>query len=431
MKKKKNLLIALILAIAIPTAAQAQSFAQDTVWLRKTDQDAFYMLKFSKNDSIIAAFEASITLFFDVKTGQEIKRIDGGNYGFFINNDHNFLRINKARTGIEIFDLNTWQIIDSLQPPLQNFNINTYSDVSKDEKFLIANIQIGFQVWDLTTKKILKTKIFPSEKYLQSLSVGNIKFNCDHSKIIVTVNKTFNQTTNPSNAYTVNNTVVYDFNTLDSVDVFSGYRKFFQSNDCQQIALNSFDSDSGVEVRDFTTKSLKWKFPINGYSLTGMEFSTDDKYLVTSNGPGANALTIRDLSNGTVTYDYAHGSYDDFDVSHNGSYIVSSTGGYLFLWYSRFSPVSVPPSPSSIQSVIYPNPSTGLATIQFTQTNPEITNINLSDLSGNELRPLFNQFLNVGQQKIDINTSVLANGTYLIVIQNLHLNLLFKLIVNK
>ena len=86
--KKFILFILLILAYIQATNAQPKpQDSTDLIWSNRiADQSmGFYMVKFSKNDSLIVAHGYTQDLFIDAKTGQEIHRIDGNNEIFFIN----------------------------------------------------------------------------------------------------------------------------------------------------------------------------------------------------------------------------------------------------------------------------------------------------------------------------------------------------------
>jgi WD40 repeat protein len=202
------------------------------------------------------------------------------------------------------------------------------------------------------------------------------------------------------------------------------------SNNCQKIAFKRADPTYGVEVYDFNTKELIWKIPINGPSLTGIEFSPDDKYLVTSNGPGANCLKIWSMENGEETHRYWPRSYDFVCLSNNGNYVVSGLGRYLFKFHSRFNGIYVEPSEDTT-ILIYPNPTNGLINLEFNNPILENTLINLNDINGLLIKNLFNNILEQGQQSINFNVSDLSNGTYYIKVNNSQLSLFFKLIINK
>jgi hypothetical protein len=127
---------------------------------------------------------------------------------------------------------------------------------------------------------------------------------------------------------------------------------------------------------------------------------------------------------------YQSGTANNFAISHNSKFIVSSTGNYLISWYGRFQTTPVVNISDTI-NLIYPNPSTGKVTIQFTQPDSEATSIILADMIGNPIQTLSNKFLESGNQSIELDVSSFSSGTYIIRVQNQHLSNIYKLIIIK
>lgn len=426
MKKALFFLIIFLLAFAMLEQATAQNYFQDTVWMRKTDQSAgMFQVKFSNNDSIIWAMGLENGLFFDAISGEEIKRLPGNNEVFFINND-SFIKLNENSKKLEIFDVHTFQLIDTLEN--DGKSISKYACISKDSKYYVSSTNDGLRVWDIGTKKIIKNNIIEKNIDLLSWGTGHLWFNCDDTKIIVSIGKTYKNPDNPNNPITIGSITVFDFLTLDSIGEYASRGDYKISNMCKYIAYKAKDPTYGVEVYDFNTKELIWKLPINGPSLTGIEFSPDDKYLVTTSESGL--MRIWDIETGKGVYDYKDGGYGNLDISIDGKYITTSIGGYLFLYPAKWQGTPVVPEENN-PIIIYPNPTNGMVIINFTQQLPEITNINLNDINGVLIRNLFNNFLEPGPKMLDFDVSDLAIGSYFINVNNSHLSIFFKLIVNK
>jgi len=427
----RRLLLKFLLFLAVFAGMWHTGKAGDTtdrVWRRITDQaDGFWMVKFSNNDSLIVGHGYEMDLFFDTKTGQEIKRIPGNNEVFFIENDKKFIKTNEPRLKFEIFDTETYQVIDSLE------NDGTQStgsiSINKNETYLTSTIPHGIRVWDLKTEKIKKTKIIPEEPNLVYREFDNVFFSCDENKIIGHLIKTYQDTSHPGDptyykTYGYYN--VYDFNTLDSVDTYINSRGFISSKTCRYFAQATGDPNFGVEVYDFITKQLLWKLPVNGPSLTGIEFSPDDKYVITSP-----TIKIWSIETGKEIYSYKSGDCRNISLNHDGKLIASSIGNYLYLWNTRYNGTIVKANDNQEQSTLYPNPSTGLTTIKFSQPYSEITQINLTDLTGVPIKVLYSGLINNGNQLFNFTTNDLSIGSYFVIVQNTHLSLFFKLIVNK
>ncbi len=432
---KKNLILMVLSAIIMLIAnftckAGKTEFFEDTIWTKKTDlADGFFYIKFSTNDSIIVGSSTGVTIFFKTSNGEEIKRISGSKEIFFINGDKNFIRLNEERQVFEIFDSKTYKVIDSLESDGTIINEYPIIDISKDGKYLIAPIPKGFRIWDVSSKKILKTKIFPDEPNLLDVGVDNIRFVCGNEKIIAQFGKIYNNPDDPENPITIGSFIVWDFNSLDSIDSYSNSRGFKLSNTCKYIVYSVSDTDSGVVIYDFLKKEIVQKLAINGYTLTGIEFSPDDKYIVTSSGPDANCMLVWEITKDSIVYTYPYGSFSNIAISNNGNFIASTTGRYFFMWNFKNGITGIKEETNKIAKIIYPNPTNNIVTIEFELKSTENVKIDLTNTNGEIIKNIFNHFLEAGNQKIEINTSDIAAGYYYIVVKNEIEQYVFQLVV--
>ncbi|MCX6153895.1 MAG: T9SS type A sorting domain-containing protein [Candidatus Kapabacteria bacterium] len=410
----------------------ADNYFADTVWTKKLGMN-IYSVKFSKNDSLIVGQGSQSDVFLDAKTGKELKYIIGIGNVHFIHNDLNFLRISQDLKKIEIWDTKTFLLVDSLENDgIMLGGINYTFDVSSDERFIVCVIPYGFRTWDITTKKIIKTYLFPSQPTLKSLDMEYIRFTCDNSKFIGQLKRVYPDTKPPFSDLTYRWDVMYDFNTLDSIDVLGSYYNVQLSHNCKYFVDNFADSFNGVEVRDFNTKQLLSTLPINGYTLTGMEFSPDDKYLVTSAGMGSDyGLKIFDLETKKNVYTNKDGGFSNFTISHNGNFIITSIENVLLLYPSKFLHSWSKDSINQNIHVVSPNPTNGEITISFNTYFLIPTLINITDLNGALVQNIFNGLFPIGQNTFQFNASDITNGAYLISIQNGKETQSFKLIINK
>ena len=354
---KKLFFIIALLAVLMPAGIKAQSYFEDTVWTKKTDQiDGFYMVKFSQTDSIIVGHGQKMDLFFDAFTGEEIIRIPGNDEVFFFNNDENFLRINNNRKVFEIFDTHTFQVIDTLENAGISITESPFADVSENGQYFISQIDKGFSIWNLMTKQIKMTKQFPEEENMISLTFSQVKYICNDSRIMGKIGKVYEDPEHPNNPEFYKREsyyIIFDAITLDSIDYFPYARTYRMTKNCQKIAIATASTDYGVEIYDFATKQLLRRLPVNGPSLTGIEFSPDDKYIVTS----GHGIIIWDVMTGEQKHFYP-GDWDGIHVSNNGKYIISCGSEDFWLWFSRFGQTNVPKNEDSSYHLIYPNPTT-------------------------------------------------------------------------
>jgi hypothetical protein len=129
-------------------------------------------------------------------------------------------------------------------------------------------------------------------------------------------------------------------------------------------------------------------------------------------------------------YIYPYGSYSNMDVSNNGEYIIASCGEYLFLINFKNETLIVENKEENNIKIIYPNPSTNIVTIEFSQASSGNTNIELINIEGKLIKTVFNSFLEAGIQTIKINTNDIPSGKYYIIVQNEDEKIVFQLIVN-
>jgi len=415
MKRTKTYFLLLLAVFLLPAISlNAQTYFEDTVWTKKTDQaSGFYQVKFSNNDSIIVGNGIEMTLFFDAISGEEIIRIPGNNEVFFLANDTKFIRADEPRTKYEIFDAQTYQVIDSLE----NDGVKSTGsiDVSSDEKYLITNIPNGFRIFDLETKKILRTRVFPDEPNLIYSVIDYAFFVCDDRNFVVHRVRTYEDPEHPGDERyytTYGDYNLHDFTTLDSIDTFQNSRGMKRSNNCLYYTNATGDPTFGVEIYDFNTKQLMHKLPVNGPSLTGIEFSPDDKYVVTSNGPGQNSLIVWNVMTGEEQYKYTETSFSNFDISNDGKNLFFTVGRRIKMLVTRFGNTSTPEENDNT-SLLYPNPTTGEVNINNVMlSGAKHPEIKVFDILGIEHPATAWHPSEEGNLKIDVSS--LSPGVYFV-----------------
>lgn len=92
--------------------------------------------------------------------------------------------------------------------------------------------------------------------------------------------------------------------------------------------------------------------------------------------------------------------------------------------------------PASIVSVnaatsinLFPNPSSNQATITMTLNKEELVTINVMDLQGKEVMQAISKTFNAGAQQVELNTSLLQNGIYLVRISSNNFYANIKMVV--
>lgn len=407
----KSLILSLALLIAGYTSSFADNYNRDTLWMKNTDQsEGFYMLKFSQNDSTIAAFGYQNTIFYEAKTGNEIARIDGNKNGFFIKNDSRFLKLRSDGKTVDIYDLNSYKIVDSLES--DGLDIYDNSDISIDNRFYISTVAGGLRIWDMDTKKIIRTKIFDFSKEVDLISwgFGKVKFhNCNPNQIIAPRVKKYKiPNSTPPQTKEIGSLSIFDINSLDSISEIENKGQIVLSKNCKYYAYKLHDNNYGIELYDFQTKKLLYKLPVNGLNVTGLEFTSDEKYLIYTYP----IITILDILNNKVISTYNDGSYNNIAVSHNNNNIISSSGRYL-LYYKAHYGTNAVTNPTNTTNAIYPNPTNGLVTISTSCLMPQVQ-FTISNQAGQIINTSIIQNTN---NQIQLNFSQYPIGNYYIELQ--------------
>jgi WD40 repeat protein len=425
--KKIVFLLTILLIAGAQAYAQPDTYSKDTVWKKNTGfSSGFYYVKFSNTDSLIVAHGLDKDIFFETKTGKEIIRLQGNNKIFFINADKNFIRLNEDNTTIEVFDTKKYQVVDTIENDGSSLDHNSM-DLSKDGRYFVSYINGGIRTWDVEEKKILKTKYFETETNMTSLGISSPVFTSNGLKIVGMMAKSFKDPKpgEPDHITTVGYTLILDALTLDSLDIMKNALNIRLSNTDKYIAFHNYD---GVEVYKFKEKEKKVKFDINGYNVTGIEFSPDEKYLYLSSGPSVNRIAVYDIEKGEEVYHYNNASFEGISISNDGKYIATHLQRFVILLNAYYGSVKTKED-ININNLIYPNPSTGKAVIKLDKEIQGIINISLTNESG-QLVKQSEEIANESNE-IDIDVHELLNGKYFITLQNDKYISTLHLVINK
>jgi WD40 repeat protein len=260
--------------------------------------------------------------------------------------------------------------------------------------------------------------------------VNKILFNCENSKIYVRLWRKYHDPKKPDKPeyYTTKHqTIIYDLNSKDSIDVIDN-NYIFLSNTCKYM-IKGVGGDNGIEIYDFNTKEFLFALPLNILTVSGLEFSPDDRYLVTASNNNAFGMTIWNMATGKEHFHYISGAtYSNIDVSHDGRFITYSIGGGLRLIRTHFDGVSVNDT-FSPEKTFYPNPTNNTITLSFSIEKPLQLNYSLYNGTGNSYKILLNEFSNPGIVQKTFNISELPNGTYFLKITCQEFSLTYKVVI--
>jgi WD40 repeat protein len=397
----KKMLVLMVAILIVTSLAQSQDYFKDTVWTREVfEPNGFFLVKFSQNDSLVVAHGYANTFFLDAKTGNEVKKISGRNEIYYFNGDKNFVRLSIDGLRFEIFDANTYEKIDTLES--DGKIIYPITCLSNDKKIIAACTNGAITFWNLSTKKIIKRFLQPVEQNLTKFIVEHIDFTTDGTKLMASYYKEYGVS---PNLKTLSYMPIYDFFSMDSISNFNGFSDFRLSSTGRYIAFKTGDPDYGVEIYDFATKQLIRKLQINGPSLSGLEFSPDDKYLVTSNTVPQNVMYIWEIGSGEKVHEYPGSSFRSIKLSKDGKYIAEVVSRWVELLYFRTNNTDV--VKEKIIHSIYPNPTSGII---YIPNSCNSSNYEIYDISG---QLLFSNSV-IGQNELVLDFAKYPTGCYFI-----------------
>lgn len=382
----------------------AGDIAKDTVWTKKTTEGSFYSLQFINNDAVIVAQASGSTVFYDAFNSNELRRLPGTNKALFFNQEKNFLRLNNDRKRFEIFDTESLEIIGELESDdllMQEFSNYV---ISKDENFVVGVVNNGLRVWDLKTKSIIRTKIFETNNFLYKFDFSKLIF--ENGNILALTEK-FYKDDKIQKQYSTYEIIKYSFETLDSIKNWGdkGY-DFSVSNSGKYIAFGI----NGVEIYNLETGKLVSTIKTNNENITGIEFSKDERFIVTSGNTNSGFLQIGEVLTGKQFYLYTYGSISSFDLSKIEDFLISGSANYLLMW--RVSELMTSINDNNIQTTIYPNPTNGKLEVKYQVQKPSIFQYEITNVQGIILTRNNLGFKNVGENIETIDVNNLPIGQY-------------------
>jgi WD40 repeat protein len=403
-----SLFAILILVISnLQFVSYAGDIAKDTVWTKETNEPGFSSLQFIKDDQIIVAQAFGQTVFYDASNGNELKRILGSNKALFFNEEKNFLRVNNDRNKIQIFNADTYEVEYELINDDILVQEYAYFEITNDGRYLILPIINGIRVWDLQERKILNTKIFEGISLISS-DINKIDFIPQNNRILLSISKTY-KIDESQPPVTHGRIIEYDLFSLDSMKNWGNKGQTFRvSPSSKYIAFGI----GGVQIYNLETGELISTIKLNSNALTGIEFSNEERYIVTSSTTSEDLLAIWDVKTGKQLYDYnAESSFSTLALSNDNNFIISAASQYILKWKVTELMTSMR-NTSNGTDILYPNPTNGQIEVKYNINKPnnfqyEVTNIQGIILNRNNLG-----FKNIGENVETIDVNNLPIGQY-------------------
>ncbi len=380
----------------------AGDLAKDTVWTKRTTEGSFYSLQFINNDAVIVAQASGSTVFYDAFNSNELRRLAGSNKALLFNNENSFLRVANDKKQIEIYDTKSLELIGELE---NDDKLVTNIVISEDENYAVGTIVFGLRVWDLKTKKILRTKIIETNDFLNNIDFRRLTF--ENGNLLAFSNKLYKDDT-LQKEYSVKEIIKYSFETLDSVSSWGSKGVIFKvSPSGKYIAFGT----NGVEIYNLETNELVSNIKVlNSLVLTEIEFSNDESYIVTSSTTTDDILAIWDIKTGNQLYEYKRASTQCFSLSKSNKNLIKESGSLLIMYKVTEQMTSV--NDNNSQITLYPNPTNGQIEAKYEVQKPNIFQYEITNISGQTLIRNNLGFKNVGENIETIDVNNLPLGQY-------------------
>jgi len=188
------------------------------------------------------------------------------------------------------------------------------------------------------------------------------------------------------------------------------------------------------KVSLFDAQSYKKVWETNqggGGILTGVTFSPDSRYMATCGATGGNDMNdirIPDLKIGETSYRYSNNTrkslaQDYLVFSPKNKYLMGWMDAGIILYNAFYTTTKVDQVISSDTNIVSPNPATHKISINDVGLN---YSVKLYSETGIDID--VSTILNINNNKLDIDVSILLIGTYYVVVSQNSISKLYKFI---
>jgi len=353
----KNLfwfLIALFLAMADLYAGTGDS---DTAWTLDLWQlgTQIYKVQFTPDGKNVAASMDGGVYFFDILTGNMVKKFQGSIYSEvdFVFSDNGKIMVTASqsefgdKSSVAIWDIEKHDTIKTLNGLLLQ-NICLIND-----SLLIGIGKININ----DTTSIYKINI-NTWQILNKVQIQGTNLAIDRNHNIFSFASRYQD---PS----INYIELWDLTTIKKITTLGYHNHLVQSmtftTDGKYLA--SASRDGVINIWDINTKKL-YKSLIHDSLQAGymqVAFSPNNGYLVSSGGPSSVGFTTKiwDMNNFKIAYQYPNpfGAADDIDISQDSSFIIDCGGSQIFLLNAHWKTTGIIESSKDSYQMLFPNPS--------------------------------------------------------------------------
>lgn len=379
---------------------------ENMVWRFKGT--SYYGGTLFSNDKIIAFYSGSFIDFLNTETGEKFHTIQNANRLYFINNDDEFFQMSNDRKFFVKYKTNGFIPIDSIVHDNNVFSSQYLISINSVNLYEILLDRI--RVWDIEQKKVIREMLFPKydepDLYSHNIVAG---LDCNNEKIIGKHIKDYRPQGPPQFWYEIEYIAFYDALTLDSLNAIkiTGGR-FSLSNTCKYFVR----MQGKIELYDFNTlKLLKTFDGLDNINIRTLNFTNDDKYLITTESNNY-IIQIWDLKENKLikTYDKTVPG-DILSITNDNKFAFCSVGNIFFKLRLNL-------DPNSVEDIVagdtnpYPNPTNSSLEIKYNVRKPNVFQYEVTNLAGQFLIRNNLGFRNVGENIETIDVENLPIGQY-------------------
>lgn len=392
----------------------------DTLWTKRIGTVS--AVKFSPDGSKVAAgTETGEYYIYNTQTGEELRHYSHkGNGCFDFTYDSKYLCTGGGYSSdssfdyIKLWDLdstNSFQAIkDTIKASDINFKAITDIVFSWDNRCFAVSYYLGAGNTSLVIYDRSQNIIFKEFKSKNEASYQHLHFSKDNKYLAASF-------------YLNNNSdkvIIYDVKTWQIIKSYDHPRTIFDVKFSPGGKKLITGCDDGyVRIWDMETFKLDTQYNIE--AVYSVDFSKDSKYYFACSGSVLKGYFRKyEITNNKVNYDYDvyDPEYDRYlffklDISLDGKYIAGGCRKGLYIFKADLLS-SLDGSNSAIEATLYPNPATNNLSIKIELPNNEIYKINITDINGNEIKLIQNEFFDAGEKTFEIDCSSLSAGTYFI-----------------
>jgi len=380
----------------------------DTVWMRQT-WDITSMSFHPSSQFFAVGNEGKYVGIWDVQTGTETKKYNGfESRNVFFSKSGKYL-IQGNNRGFIIWDFTSDTSIFSW------FGSDDYSSfslsMSTDERLIATGGRNYIKIWDIQTKKLLKTIdttiLKPNPPNTNFIDVLKLDFSPDGKLLAFPYSTSDKEQTQDIIIYNLQD------NKIEYRKNLGNYGRIKFSNDGTKISYTSTDAGEAIKIMDVNTKHILATIPGFPQGVTKIVFSSDDKFLVFTY---STKILIWNLVEGklkdTFTTEPPGYFIENCDISNDQKYLAGNSGSVLILW-NFHKDVGVPIVNTLKGTMIFPNPAEkNTLNLTFDLIKSEMTTIKIFNIKGQLVKEIDNSYLFQGNHQYTINLSDLVNGSY-------------------